>query len=150
MPSQKQLKANRRNAQKSTGPKSKKGKSRVAQNAFKHGFTANTPIIPGEDPDAYNTFRANLTKELNPQGPTEKMLADRIIDLSWRLKRSGRLHISAYKVFSQDDPSNESDCDHLAVRDFTGDKVFERLLIHAKPSTNSSASSSSAPSTNPC
>ena len=140
MTSQKQIEANQRNAQKSTGPKTQQGKSIVAQNATTHGFTANTPIIPGEDPTAYGAFKSQLIKELNPQGPTEIMLVERIIDLSWRLKRSGRLHVTAYRVFSKDaqpDPNPEIDCGHIAVRDFAGDKVFERLLIHERRIENS-------------
>ena len=140
MTSQKQIAANRRNAQKSTGPRSPEGKSIVAQNATTHGFTANTPIIPGEDPTAYGVFKSQLIKELNPQGPTEIMLVERIIDLSWRLKRSGRLHIDAYRVFSEDTQSttdSNTDCGHIAVRDFAGDKVFERLLIHERRIENS-------------
>ena len=140
MTSQKQIEANQRNAQKSTGPKTPQGKSIVAQNATTHGFTANTPIIPGEDPTAYGAFKSQLIKELNPQGPTEIMLVERIIDLSWRLKRSGRLHIDAYRVFSEDTQSttdSNTDCGHIAVRDFAGDKVFERLLIHERRIENS-------------
>ena len=140
MTSQKQIAANRRNAQKSTGPRSPEGKSIVAQNATTHGFTANTPLIPGEDPTAYGVFKSQLIKELNPQGPTEIMLVERIIDLSWRLKRSGRLHIDAYRVFSEDTQSttdSNTDCGHIAVRDFAGDKVFERLLIHERRIENS-------------
>ena len=141
MTSQKQLQANRRNAQKSTGPKSEQGKSIVAQNATTHGFTANTPLIPGEDPTAYSTFKTQLTKELNPQGPAEIMLTERIIDLSWRLKRSGKLHVTAYRVLSKeaqpDQSRGEIDCGGIAVRDFAGDKVFERLLVHERRIENS-------------
>ena len=47
-----QIEANRRNAQKSTGPKTDEGKARVRRNAFKHGMTARTimPVLPQEDP----------------------------------------------------------------------------------------------------
>ena len=140
MTTQKQFDANRRNAQKSTGPKTDHGKSIVAQNAVTHGFTANKPLIPGEDPAAYDTFKTNLLKELNPQGPAESMLADRIIDLSWRLKRSGRLHIAAYHVFWEDTESEtnpELNIGRIAVRDFSESRVLEKLLIHERRIENS-------------
>ena len=40
MASDRQIAANRRNAQKSTGPQSKAGKTRARQNAYRHGFRA--------------------------------------------------------------------------------------------------------------
>jgi len=43
MTTQKQIKANRQNAQKSTGPKTDEGKAAVSQNAVKHGIFPNRP-----------------------------------------------------------------------------------------------------------
>jgi hypothetical protein len=40
--SEKRMRANRRNSEKSTGPRSNKGKQRSAQNAFKHGLSIAT------------------------------------------------------------------------------------------------------------
>ena len=47
-----QIEANRRNAQKSTGPKTERGKARAKLNAIKHGLTARTimSVLPQEDP----------------------------------------------------------------------------------------------------
>ncbi len=47
-----QIEANRPNAQKSTGPKTERGKSRAKLNAVTHGMTARTiiPVLPQEDP----------------------------------------------------------------------------------------------------
>ena len=39
MASQKQIEANRRNARKSTGPRSASGKKRASRNAFSHGLS---------------------------------------------------------------------------------------------------------------
>jgi hypothetical protein len=39
-PSQRRIEANRRNAQRSTGPKTPEGKGKCAKNAVKHGLTA--------------------------------------------------------------------------------------------------------------
>ena len=43
------LEANRRNAERSTGPRSQEGKSRSRLNALTHGMTAESAIVPGED-----------------------------------------------------------------------------------------------------
>ncbi len=40
MASERQIAANRRNARKSTGPRSSVGKRRTSQNSYRHGFTA--------------------------------------------------------------------------------------------------------------
>jgi len=47
-----QIEANRRNCQKSTGPRTARGKSRARGNAVTHGLTARTimPVLPQEDP----------------------------------------------------------------------------------------------------
>jgi hypothetical protein len=44
---------NRRNAARSTGPRTPEGKSRSRLNALKHGLTARTLVLPGEDPEAF-------------------------------------------------------------------------------------------------
>jgi hypothetical protein len=53
MTSFRQIEANRRNALRSTGPKTGEGKQRASQNAVRHGLTAETVIIPLEDADDY-------------------------------------------------------------------------------------------------
>ena len=45
----KQARANRRNARKSTGPKTQKGKAVVRLNALKHGLLPQEVLLPNED-----------------------------------------------------------------------------------------------------
>ncbi len=47
MTNSKRLKANRSNANKSTGPKTKSGKIAVAKNAIVHGVLSNIAVVPG-------------------------------------------------------------------------------------------------------
>jgi hypothetical protein len=136
MATQKQIAANRRNAQKSTGPKTPQGKRTVAQNAATHGLTAAAPVIAGEDPAAFSRFRQQLLTELRPRGPLETMLADRIIDLSWRLKRTGRLQIATFDTLTAaDQPDGRPDplaLGRIAVSDFSSANVLDRLLMHER------------------
>ena len=87
MVSLRQLEANRRNAQKSTGPTSAEGKAAVAQNALKHGLRTNALLIEGEDAQELEQHRAKLLTEIAPQNYAEELLADRIISATWRLRR---------------------------------------------------------------
>ena len=69
--SDKRLAANRKNAQKSTGPKTESGKRTVSRNGLKHGAFARDLIIRSpyleEDPDEFNRLLASLTDELKPE-----------------------------------------------------------------------------------
>jgi hypothetical protein len=85
--SDKQLAANRLNAQKSTGPRTPGGKARVSNNARKHGLTGRDIVMPHESPEDYDSFRAGLLDNLAPCGDLEEMLADRIVSYAWRLRR---------------------------------------------------------------
>ena len=77
-----QIKANRQNAQKSTGPKTDEGKAVVSQNAVKHGLFAAEAVIKGEDPADYEAYHDQFLVELAPVGMVESMLAARIISLA--------------------------------------------------------------------
>ena len=87
MASQAQITANRNNSQKSTGPRSDEGKAAVSKNALKHGLFTNEAVIAGESIDDYNLSREQLLDELKPVGKMETILAERIVSLTWRLKR---------------------------------------------------------------
>ena len=71
MVSQRQLSANRRNSQKSTGPRSVGGKSRSSQNALVHGLTADGCLLPGEDADAFYTLREGTWAYFLPEETVE-------------------------------------------------------------------------------
>ena len=54
MSTEMQIKANRQNAQKSTGPRTQDGKEAVSQNAVKHGLCASKNVIKTESQEEYN------------------------------------------------------------------------------------------------
>ena len=90
MATESQIQANRKNAQKSTGPKTIEGKKAVAKNALKHGLFTNEAVIAGESLEDYNCLRDKTLEELCPVGNMEIILAERIVSLTWRLKRVER------------------------------------------------------------
>src|SRR2546423_2961797 len=65
--SEARLKANRLNAKKSTGPKTKEGKSKSSHNAHKHGLCSTSVLLPTEDQATYDLFYSELKEELQPR-----------------------------------------------------------------------------------
>ena len=85
MTTQKQLRANRANAGKSTGPRTEAGKAHSRLNSRKHGLTARLLVIGDEDPAEFEELRAGLLEQYNPQGPAECELVEYLAGVYWRL-----------------------------------------------------------------
>jgi len=110
MISDKQLQANRINAQKSTGPRTETGKSIASKNSITHGLCSVQPVIEGEDPAEYNDFRNDMIAQFAPVGPMERLLVDRIVHAAWRLRRIGTIEVEIYDFLRHppDDTPNKS------------------------------------------
>jgi hypothetical protein len=87
MASEKQIAANRRNALKSTGPKSPEGKAAVRLNALRHGLRARTVVLPGEKAEDFHQLCADLEAEWQPQSCTEQLLVEQMAVAQWKLAR---------------------------------------------------------------
>ncbi len=87
MASERQIEANRLNAQASTGPRTGAGKAQSRQNALKHGLLARAFLLPGEDPEEYRLLRESLIAELRPEGALESELVEQIVCVLWRMRR---------------------------------------------------------------
>ncbi len=85
---------NRRNAQKSTGPRTPEGKNRSRFNAVKHGMTAKTLVLPGEDPDALQERLDSWIGNLQPQNDVEQFLVEQAVQSSWKLDRADRAEVA--------------------------------------------------------
>jgi hypothetical protein len=79
--------ANRANAALSTGPRTAAGKQRSSQNALTHGLTAASPVLPSEDPAAYDAHRRGFFDEYQPATRTETQLTQELADTAWRINR---------------------------------------------------------------
>jgi hypothetical protein len=111
MISDKQLQANRNNAQKSTGPRTKEGRNRSRLNALRHGLTGQVTTMTDEDRAAHDQFCQALIHSLAPEGAMETQLAQSIATVSWRLNRASAmednlfaldLHESSGELFPDD------------------------------------------------
>src|SRR5215211_4673 len=103
MASKKQIEANKRNALKSTGPKTPKGKALARLNATKHGLLSQEVLLPEEDEDALKELAERLRAELQSVGEMESLLVERIISSTWRLRRLGRVEagIFAWELYGE-------------------------------------------------
>ena len=163
MSTEAQILANRRNALKSTGPRTSEGKAAVSLNAVKHGLSARQTIISSESQPEFDRYRQQLLDELAPAGPMESMLAERIVTLSWRLKRTEHIQnqtidalderndnsplikLTKSLLFKAQYPSQEDTTEsppllplgRLAIEDFANARVLERLLMYERRIENS-------------
>ncbi len=154
-----QVRANRVNARKSTGPRTAAGKERASQNAVKHGLLAQEAVIAGEDPEEFEFYREGMLADLAPAGPVEAMLAERVVGLSWRLRRAERLQNAAFAALDDGTPTplldarleewkrlkgsqadrsvggvveDEFAWGRVVVEDFTRARVLDRLLLYER------------------
>ena len=98
MTSLKQIEANRRNAEDSTGPRSKAGKRRSSRNAIRHGLTAETVIEPLEDAEDYSAFEEAIAASFDPETAVERELILRLASLLWRLRRATSIETALFQV----------------------------------------------------
>ena len=161
MTSQARVSANRRNAEKSTGPRTQQGKAIVAQNALKHGLRARHDVVMGEDPQEFALCRDRLLGELTPVGEMETILAEQIVSLAWRLRRAQRFQNQLFDYLLAkeledsldgfDDMLSEEEVEemtrdprtdpHLAIgrvldRDYSRERVLDRLQMYEQRIAN--------------
>ena len=82
--------ANRRNAAKSTGPKTPEGKAASSRNALKHGLTATEVLLPNEDRDAYDARLQTWLDHDLPTDPGHVAAIERLVYTQTRLDRCTR------------------------------------------------------------
>jgi hypothetical protein len=98
MTSLKQIEANRRNALKSTGPRTAGGKLRSRQNAVRHGLTAQTVITAFENAADYEQFELSIMADYQPHSATQRELAVRLASVLWRLRRSTLIETGLFEM----------------------------------------------------
>ncbi len=79
--------SNRRNALKSTGPRTVAGKARVSDNARSHGFLSRHLIVEGESPAEFAALLAELVADYQPVGVVETGLVEQVAIVLWRKAR---------------------------------------------------------------
>jgi len=91
MASEAQIAANRRNAEKSTGPRTEDGKASVARNALRHGLRAEKVLTFDETNGDFQAFLDEQRAAFEPADAIEEQLVERIAFCAWRLRRIYRI-----------------------------------------------------------
>src|SRR5438445_8982540 len=105
--SPKKLAANRRNATKSTGPRTPEGKQTVSQSALKnkHGCSQSA-LLPNECDATYEIFEAELREDLRPRTALQWHLVSQISQILWKLQRTADTERHLYHLNSNEgDPA---------------------------------------------
>jgi hypothetical protein len=100
---------NRVNAQKSTGPKTTAGKQRSRMNAVTHNLSGQNLILQETELAAYNRMAAAMLVDLNPKTEPERQIAQKVIDINFRLNRLAAIENN---IFSFGLTENETDAGH--------------------------------------
>jgi hypothetical protein len=87
MATEKQIAANRLNAQKSTGPRTAEGKSIAARNALRDGLLASTVVLEGESQTRFLEILNAFIAEVQPNTASEMMLVENMAVCRWRQMR---------------------------------------------------------------
>ena len=83
----KRVEANRRNARRSTGPRTVDGKARASRNALKHGLCGTYSRLPSEEAATFELFVSELEGEMRPRTVLQRHLFPQIANLLWRIRR---------------------------------------------------------------
>jgi hypothetical protein len=110
MASLKQIEANRRNAQKSTGPRTEAGKAVSRLNALKTGIDAQIHLaLAYEDPKEIEALTLEYYNRFAPDTPDERCLVDALISDEWSLRRfravEGQVIQESHKTWGGDERS---------------------------------------------
>src|SRR5262245_2956980 len=88
MISEARLRANRLNAQKSTGPRTPQGKAVSARNATKHGVFAKQVLLDAENPAGLHALQDELIARYEPIDEVEMGFLEEMAACTWRLRRA--------------------------------------------------------------
>src|SRR4051794_389150 len=111
--------ANRRNALRSTGPRTAEGKKRSSMNALKHGLTAKTVVLPGEDAAAFDERLDAWLDEFQPEGASQVVSVEHAVHATWRLDRCARVETAQLEA-RVETAGDDSDRKALDDADFKG------------------------------
>ena len=118
-----QLAANRANAAKSTGPRTPEGKKHASLNAIKHGCSAQTIILPGEDAILFARLVHSFKISFAPANAHEESLVEFLAQTQWLLDRARAQEMNLFAM------GHEKFADSI---DTGGDETIQAALAAVK------------------
>ena len=100
--SQRRVEANRRNASRSTGPRTAAGKNNVRRNALKHGLTAEKLVVVGEDAAEFQAMADAHHADIQPRNSIELELCKTFTLAAWRRQRCIETEAAMTKQYIRD------------------------------------------------
>jgi hypothetical protein len=100
-----QIEANRRNSQKSTGPTSVTGKAAASMNALKTGIHAKSLVLPSEKVADLEELIDEYYQRHQPASPEARLYVDDLIYCEWTLRRLRNSDAQCYKYQNTNDYS---------------------------------------------
>jgi hypothetical protein len=123
------LEANRRNALRSTGPRTENGKQRSRTNAVRHGLTAETVVGSLEDAEDYKAFEAAITADYDVETAVARELVLRLASLLWRLRRAAAIEADLFEIQAQSLAPHQVEIGFpIQKREASVDHAFESQL----------------------
>ena len=93
-----QLEANKRNATRSSGPRTPQGKIRSRANSYKHGLTGEGIVLPTEEAAEVDLLIGEFEADMKPKTAMARKLVARLALLTLRLERSAKQEAKAISL----------------------------------------------------
>lgn len=108
--------ANRRNARKSTGPRTPAGKRYSSQNAVKHGFFSRNPSLSEIEQEEFDTLVSQLEKKYLPKTPLQHLAVRDIAWCTWRRSLALMLEARSTETLMEQTEKTETDISETAFK----------------------------------
>jgi hypothetical protein len=125
MATPRQIAANRRNAQHSTGPRTPEGKAVSRMNALKSGLDAESQFVIGEDRSQFARLQHEYFTRFQPLTPEERFQIDTLLRSEWTLRRLFRAEAQLWEYFTL--RADRSEGVSLGEALVAGNEPFRRL-----------------------
>ncbi len=102
------IRANRNNAEKSTGPTSDAGKAQSARNGLKHGIFAKELFLSDEEKPEFEELNNALRSQFKPATPMQEIAFGRVVVPYWRCRLACRLENESRQEVVRPRPGGET------------------------------------------